>query len=88
MEASEVIELSAGHSIEFGKSTWDSGSTSIRNRYMTPSGGFSPHSSSEIPIVDIFPLAMATIHRDYLSRDETMQLLQAVVDSLKRQIPS
>jgi hypothetical protein len=85
MDVLEVIDLSGGHSIEFGKSTWDKDSQSIRNRYLTPSGGFSPHSSSEMPIADVFTLALETVRRDYLEPIQTMELLQAVLDSVKRQ---
>ncbi len=85
MEVEEVISVEDGHSIEFGVSTWHKGSKSIRNRYVTQSGGFSPHSSSEMPIGDVFYLAIETARRDYLSPDEALELLQVVLDSLKRQ---
>ena len=45
-----------GHILELGKATWSEEDTSIKNRYPTASGGFSPRSSSEIPIHDIIEI--------------------------------
>lgn len=53
MKVEKVIELGNGHKIEFGKASWNEQATSLRNRYPTKNGGFSPRSSSEIPIEDV-----------------------------------
>jgi hypothetical protein len=53
MHVKKVIDLGNDHKIEFGAATWDKNSVSVRNRYPTSTGGFSPRSSSEIPIEDV-----------------------------------
>jgi hypothetical protein len=49
-------------------------------------GGFSPRSSSELPIADIIPVAVETLQRDLLDIEMTMQILQAAVDSIRRRL--
>jgi len=87
MNVQEVIDLGEGHVIEFGEATWDDQQPSVRNRYPTTTGGFSPHSSSELPIGDVCPIAVETLRRDVLSPEETMLILQAAVDSVRRRLP-
>ena len=78
------VNLDNGHSIEFGHSTWDDEKLSVRNRYPRSDGGFSPHSSSELPIEDVLPIALETLKRDFLSQEHTLEILQAALDSIKR----
>jgi hypothetical protein len=42
MDVEERIEISDRHSIEWGTVTWSDTAGSIRNRYDTESGRFSP----------------------------------------------
>ena len=86
MDVHDTVDLGEGHLIEFGQATWDAAQTSVRNRYPTSTGGFSPRSSSEIPITDIVPVAVETLRRDLLDIQQTMQILQAAVHSLHRRL--
>jgi hypothetical protein len=47
---------------------------------------FSPRSSSEMPIHDAVPIAVETLRRDLLNSEETTQILQAAVDSIRRRL--
>jgi hypothetical protein len=86
MQVQDSVDLGEGHSIEFGQATCNPMARSVRNRYQTPTGGFSPRSSSEIPIEDIMPLVVETLRRDLVSPEETMRILQATVDFLRRRL--
>lgn len=46
-------ELESGHSIEIGWSSWNDSELSVRDRYDLPSGKFTPHNSSEVPLKDL-----------------------------------
>ena len=76
-----------GHSIELGKATWDDKSRSVRNRYETPNGGFSPHSSSEIPIDDVVDIVEFAAKYDELSAAQCAHIIKALADSIQRQHP-
>lgn len=86
MNVHDVVDLGENHLIEFGEATWDNQQPSVRNRYPTSTGGFSPRSSSELPIGDVCPIVVETLRRDLLSTEETMLILQGAVDSVRRRL--
>lgn len=54
MNVQHTNTVGPGHLIELGESTWDpQGARSIRDRWVTAAGGFSPRSSSEVPIASL-----------------------------------
>jgi hypothetical protein len=79
--------LGNGHSVELGQGTWDSAARSIRNRYETANGGFSPRSSSEIPIDDIVDMVKFVSKYDELSAAQCAEIIQALAESIQRQHP-
>jgi hypothetical protein len=79
--------LGGGHSIELGEATWDQTSRSIRNRYQTSTGGFSPRSSSEIPIDDIVDMTNFAAQHDELSAAQCADIIMALAASIQRQHP-
>jgi len=84
VEAKHIV--GKGHSIEFDNSTWDKKQKSVRNRYTTAKGGFSPHSSSEMPITDVASMAIQTLNRDFLSLNDALAVLDAAVRSVRRKV--
>jgi hypothetical protein len=85
MEVHDTVDRGDGHLIEFGAATWDPKATSVRNRYPTSSGGFSPHSSSEIPLEDFEPMVVEIANRDLLSPGACARIIQALAQSVARQ---
>ena len=86
MQVQHIVNLGEGHSIEFGQATWNSEAMSIRNRYTTSNGGFSPHSSSELPIEDVSLIVLETLRRDLFSIAETMDIAQGALESIRRRL--
>ena len=86
MKVTKTKDLGDGHKIEIGKATWDEEDTSIRNRYPTSTGGFSPHSSSEIPLHDVPEIVSMVIDEDLLSPKELCDLINGISKSIERQI--
>ena len=86
MDVEYTKPLGNGHSIEIGKSTWDPACRSIRNRYATANGGFSPHSSSEVPTGDMVPMIATAIERKELSANELCSLAKIVADGFRNLI--
>jgi hypothetical protein len=84
MEVRESIDLGDGHLIEIGGATWDTEATSVRNRYPTSTGGFSPRSSSEIPLHDFEPMMVVIAARDLLDVASTARILAALAESIAR----
>lgn len=84
MRVTDSVEIDQGHSIEFGFSTWDDASTSVRDRYLTASGGFSPRSSSEIPLGAIPDIIIETVKRDLLSVEASARIIEALALSIAR----
>ena len=70
MKVERAKDLGEGYLLEAGRATWDESQTSIRDRYPTRSGGFNPHSSSEIPLADISELAVVAVEQNLLSQIE------------------
>lgn len=86
MIVEEAVDLGEGHQIEFGRATWNEDRRSVRNRYPTASGGFSPHSSSEIPIEDVVPMAIETLRRNLLDPQLALQIAAAAIESARRRL--
>lgn len=82
MNVKKEIDLGSGHKIEFGEATWDNTKVSIRNRYPTSSGGFSPRSSSEIPIEDIKFLIIESIKNGYISKTDIKDVITEGIKAL------
>jgi hypothetical protein len=74
-----------GHSIEIGKATWDNTEVSIRNRYPTSTGGFSPRSSSELPLDDVAELVTVVADEDLYDPKRLAELIELLAASIKRQ---
>ncbi len=83
MKVEKTIELGNGHKIEFGKATWDESTVSLRNRYLTSNGGFSPRSSGEIPIEDIKILVKESIKNGFVSNAELIEIAELCIITLK-----
>lgn len=88
MQVRKTIPLGDGHCIEIGTPTWDDSKTqiSIRNRYPTSTGGFSPRSSSEIPLSDIKHLTIAAAEDNLLGVQEISEMIAALSHALSRKI--
>ena len=84
MRVTDTVKIDQGHSIEFGYSTWDDNAMSVRDRYLTSSGGFSPHSSSEIPLGAIPDIIIETAKRDLLDVQTTARIIEALAASISR----
>lgn len=85
MNVKDKVDLGNDHFIEFGDSTWDKEEESVRNRYPTSTGGFSPRSSSEIALHDIEPIVIETARRNKLPKDTIMRIIRELMNSLERQ---
>lgn len=84
MNVTDRLEISDGYSIEWGEATWDQSDASVRNRYETASGGFSPRSSSELPIGDLEYLVIHSAERRHLAPDLMQRMAHALIDALAR----
>jgi len=84
MRVTDSVQLDERHSIEFGYSTWDDASMSVRDRWVTSSGGFSPRSSSEIPLGSISDIIIETAKRDLLDVQTTALIIEALAASIAR----
>ncbi len=85
MDVTKTKRLGNGHSIEIGKATWDNTEVSIRNRYPTSTGGFSPRSSSELPIDDVGELVTVVADEDIYPPKRLAELIKILAESIKRQ---
>lgn len=85
MDVHDTIDLGNGHLIEVGASTWDPNSMSVRNRYPTTDGRFSPHSSSEIPLWDLEPLLSVVAKHDLLPPETAAKMIRSLAESIERQ---
>ena len=82
MKVEETADLGDGHTIEFGRATWDEERPSVRNRYETSTGGFSPHSSSEIPLGDVKLIVEETAKQGLFSPEDARRMIVALTDAL------
>jgi hypothetical protein len=87
MNVQQQLNLGGGHVIEIGEATWDPSHHSIRNRYPTATGGFRPHSSSEVPMCDLAPMVTFAAQHDQLSASECAEIIMELAASIKRQHP-
>jgi len=84
MKVTDTVRLDDRHAIEFGFSTWDEKSLSVRDRWATANGGFSPRSSSEIPLGCIPDIIIETAKRDLLDVQTTARIIEALAASITR----
>lgn len=87
MNVQHTLNMGGGHLIELGESTWDTSARSIRDRWPTSTGGFSPHSSSEVPASSLVPMLTFAAQHDELSAAECAEIISALADSIRRQHP-
>jgi len=87
MDVEERIEISDRHSIEWGTATWSDTAGSIRNRYDTESGRFSPRNSSELSFEDLERLVVESGKRDHISPDVAARMIEELAASISRQSP-
>ena len=88
MNVQHARDLGEGHLIEIGESTWNPhGERSIRDRWPTTTGGFSPHSSSEVPINSLVPMLTFAAEHDELSVAECAEIILRLAASIQRQHP-
>jgi hypothetical protein len=83
MKVKKKIELGNGHKIEFGESTWNTHAISVRNRYPNKKGGFSPRSSSEIPIEDVKLIVEESVKNGYISELQMIEIAEICLQKLK-----
>lgn len=86
MQVSDSIQIAEGHSIEIGQSTWNESAISVRDRYVTRNGGFSPRSSSEIPLEDVEHIVHFLAEGNHLSSQVCARLIQVLSTSIERQL--
>ncbi len=84
MKVERTIELGDGHKIEFGKATWNENAVSLKNSYPTSNGGFSPSSSSEIPIEDIKVIVKESVKNGYIPNPELIEIAELCIAALKQ----
>ena len=86
MQVQDVVDLGDGHLIEFGPSTWNPNVISVRNRYPTSDGRFSPHSSSEIPLDDLEKIIIEVVKRDLINVKVTTEIISVMANSILRRL--
>lgn len=72
------------HSIEWGESTWDSNSLSIRNRYNLPSGKFNKAGSGEIFWGDFKMMVIESIKKDKFTNVEIADILKTISEKVAK----
>ena len=83
MDVQHSMAVEHGHSIELGLSTWDpKGARSIRDRWATSNGGFSPRSSSEVPVRSLLPMVVFAAQHDELTSSECAEIIVALAESM------
>ena len=87
MIVQHVLSLENGHSIEIGEATWGNNARSVRSRYPTSTGGFSPHSSPETPICDLVPMLELVAQHDELSTLDCAAIINVLLASIIRRCP-
>ncbi|WP_263820012.1 hypothetical protein [Salinibacter sp.] len=85
MDVQDRLKISDTHSIEWGKASWDDKEKSIRNRYDTESGRFTPHNASEIPFGDLERLVVESAKRDHISSQMAARMIEELAASISRQ---
>jgi hypothetical protein len=88
MNVQHTQNLGGSHLIEIGQATWDpQNARSIRDRWPTTTGGFSPRSSREVPIESLVPMLTFAAQHDELTAAECAEIIAALAGSIKRQHP-
>jgi hypothetical protein len=88
MNVQQTRDLGGGHLIEIGESTWDpQEERSIRDRWPTREGGFSPHSSSEVPMSSLIPMVGFAAENNELSAAQCAEMITYLAASIRRQHP-
>jgi hypothetical protein len=88
MNVQQTLDLGDGHLIELGEATWDpQNARSVRDRWPTATGGFSPRSSSEVPMSSLVPMLTFAAQHDELSAAECAEIIIALANSIRRQHP-
>ncbi len=85
MNVQHSTNVGPSHSIELGESTWNpGGERSVRDRWLTAGGGFSPRSSSEVPIASLVPMMTFAAQYDELTAAECAEIIAALAASILR----
>jgi len=84
MKVTDTVRIDERHSIEFGRATWNDTDLSVRDRWTTSTGGFSPRSSSELPLGSIPDIIIETAKRDLLDVQTTARIIEALAASIAR----
>ena len=87
MDVQYTLDLGDGHLIEIGESTWNPRARSIRDRWPTSTGGFSPRSSSEVPMSSLLPMLTFAAQHDELSTAECAEIIEHLAASIRRRRP-
>jgi hypothetical protein len=87
MDVQYTLDLGDGHLIEIGESTWNPQTRSIRDRWPTSTGGFSPRSSSEVPMSSLLPTLTFAAQHDELSAAECAEIIEHLAASIRRLRP-
>ena len=86
MDVEQTKDLGEGHRIEIGRSTWQNGAErSVRDRWPTATGGFSPRSSSEVPMKSLAPMICFVAEHNELTVAECAAIIEALAASISRQ---
>jgi hypothetical protein len=85
MKVEKAQNVGQGHSIELGESTWNPNERSIRDRWVTRTGGFNPRSSSEVPMDSLVPMIRVAAENDELSPEECEEIIAHLRASISRQ---
>lgn len=79
MEVTDKTIIGSGHSLEWGKATWDKADFSIRNRYdNTTTGRFNKTGSSEVPWADFKLMIKQSILKKQLSPSDLAEILKDI----------
>jgi hypothetical protein len=72
------------HRIEIGDSSYGDGiERVVRNRWDTPTGGFSPHASSEINIRELVPMLKEVFKHHELTNAEVLEIVADAIASIR-----
>jgi hypothetical protein len=84
MEVEWTVDLGEGHRIEGGRPSWGGKTRSIRDRYPTRNGGFSPRSSSEIPMGDVELLVTCASQHGELSNIQRARIIRQLAADMTK----
>ena len=87
MQVQKALQVSSGHRVEFGNATWHNGCFSLRDRWDTANGGFSPRSSSEIPVESFEALIKIGADNDAFTTAAAAAMIAALAEMIKKRHP-